>query len=303
MSFINTSSLLSSVSGAVSKVSGAATKFDPSSVRLGAANLIKGGMSSVSGQLSGALSSIGGPMGGLGALAGGAIGGALAGKVSGIIGGAIGGVIGSNLNTPLSASGAGNDPNIVFGSSEDPTSQVNSPATDWRVKIRCPAFESVVVFPLLPSITFGYKANYNPQSLTHSNYSTYFYQSSEVDLIQITAEFPVQTVAEGEELILAINFFKASTKMYFGSSTNGGNPPPIVFLSGFGERILSEIPCVVTSFQHTMPNEVDYIRCSDTRVPTFSNMTISLQPVVSRAKARQFNHDAYRIAPHSTGFM
>jgi hypothetical protein len=58
----------------------------------------------------------------------------------------------------------------------------------------------------------------------------------------------------------AIYFFRAATKMFFGTGANVGNPPPIVFLDGYGSHYFPHVPCVITSFQHTMPAEVDYIQ-------------------------------------------
>lgn len=162
---------------------------------------------------------------------------------------------------------------------------------DWRIRIACPAFGigMKVLFPILPSITVSYTANYSTQALTHSNYKSFFYDSSEVAAIQISGDFPIQTAAEGEVLMQNINFFKATTKMFFGTGANAGNPPPIVFLDGYGEQYFPHVPCVVTSFQHTMPNDVDYINCNNVRLPTMSQLQVSLQPVVSRAKAGQFD--------------
>ena len=58
----------------------------------------------------------------------------------------------------------------------------------------------------------------------------------------------------------AIYFFRAATKMFFGQGANVGNPPPIVFLDGYGSHYFPHVPCVITTFQHTMPAEVDYIQ-------------------------------------------
>lgn len=163
-----------------------------------------------------------------------------------------------------------------------------------------------VVFPYTPQISITHTANYTEQKLTHSNYTNYFYDNSAVSAINISGEFTVQSVDEGQYLLAAIYFFRSVTKMFFGADPNAGNPPPLVYLNGYGQYYLPNVPCVVTSFQHTMPADVDYIdipepsatasgynpqyvsaRLNSTRMPTSSTMVLSLQPIYSRSAQSQ----------------
>jgi len=117
-----------------------------------------------------------------------------------------------------------------------------------------------VIFPYTPSLTVQHQARYNPQQLTHSNYNNYFYEGSEVQSIQITADFTVQNTAEAAYFLGAIYFFRAATKMFYGESGKyQGAPPPIVYLDGYGTHYLPHVPTIITNFSHTMPAEVDYI--------------------------------------------
>lgn len=163
-----------------------------------------------------------------------------------------------------------------------------------------------VVFPYTPQITVTHTASYSEQKLTHSNYTNYFYDSSAVSAININGEFTVQSVDEGQYLLACIYFFRSITKMFVGNDPQAGNPPPLVYLNGYGQYYLPNVPCVVTSFQHTMPADVDYIdipepsatstgynpqlvsaRLNSTRLPTSSTMILSLQPIYSRAAQSQ----------------
>ena len=117
-----------------------------------------------------------------------------------------------------------------------------------------------VIFPYTPSIQVSHVANYSATTPVHSNYSQQFYTNSEVSDITIGGEFTVQGIDEGKYLLAAIYFFRAATKMFFGSGDNAGNPPPLVFLDGYGSHYFPHVPCVITNFTHTMPNEVDYIQ-------------------------------------------
>ena len=232
---------------------------------------------------------------------------------------------------------AGSVFNINFHSTDG---SAISPDDDWRVRISMsrtmasmfydnPAKSllralnsrtgtSGVVFPYTPTVTLSHTARYQSQSLTHSNYSSYFYDGSEIGAIQINGEFTVQNIAEGQYLMAAIQFFRICTKMFFGRDQYAGSPPPLVFLDGYGDAYLPHIPCVVTQFSHSMQGEVDYVPVpigvdigtngilpvgppsrNDSyggvvRLPTSSTITVSLQPVYSRKNiAENFTLERY----------
>lgn len=206
--------------------------------------------------------------------------------------------------------------------------------TDWRLKIslaqsadyfyKNPEDAGVmnplgptggVIFPYTPQVSVTHAARYGSQNLTHSNYTNYFYEGSEVQAISISGDFTVQNVAEGQYLLAAIYFFRAATKMFFGQGSKVGNPPPMVFLTGYGSHYFPNVPCVVTSFQHTLPQEVDYIAIptgggqtvaqdsgrpvssQTTRVPTNSSLTVSLQPIYTRANL----YDKFNLEDFAAG--
>ena len=173
---------------------------------------------------------------------------------------------------------------------------------DWRVRISVqPAIQNIfytyplvptngVIFPYTPAVTINHVARYGTSQLTHSNYTSYFYEGSEVQNITINGEFTVQNIAEGQYLIAAIQFFRSCTKMFYGASALAGTPPPMVFLDGYGGTYLPHVPCVITQFSHTMPADVDYVNIpvvnlggpATTRLPTNSTLAITLQPIYSR---------------------
>jgi hypothetical protein len=203
-------------------------------------------------------------------------------------------------------------PGVNVVNANDPTNPLGN---DWRVRISWPPAvlqrlgnplfaplgqTNGVIFPYTPSITVTHNARYTEQALTHSNYKNYFYEGSDVAAITITGDFTVQNTAEGLYLLAAIYFFRSSTKMFFGNEDSAGNPPPMVFLDGYGDFYFPHVPCVVTSFQHTMPQDCDYLEIHYTggalgtagsqsntslqtaRLPTTSQITLTIQPVYSR---------------------
>ena len=206
------------------------------------------------------------------------------------------------------------------------------PEDDWRVRISLqpslakyfyndsnnPLLNHLVqtngvIFPYTPQIQVTHQARYNPQIVTHSNYASYFYEGSEVQSISIQGDFTVQNVGEGQYLMAAIHFFRSVTKMFFGRDVYAGAPPPIVFLNGFGSLYFPNVSCVVTTFSHTMPSEVDYIeiplaqslnnyagnsinltRQNLVRLPTASSLSVTLQPIYSRTNiGNNFNLQSF----------
>lgn len=209
---------------------------------------------------------------------------------------------------------------------------------DWKVKIYIKSSSKIlywqdkpgilwpltktdgVVFPYTPSITITQTAGYGSVKPTHSNYPAYYYESSEVQAINVSGDFTIKNTEEGQYLLACIYFLRACTKMFYGQSRYAGNPPPIVFLSGYGAELLPNVPCVVTSFQQVMTPEVDYIEVPSllqdpryfdnsgappadesvsagkgrsTRLPTTCQLQVTLQPVYSRLRQRTFSLDKF----------
>jgi hypothetical protein len=152
---------------------------------------------------------------------------------------------------------------------------------DWRVRLRISPGAPVlyndssnallsplrntdgVVFPYTPTIQTNYAANYDKYDLIHSNYRGYFYKNSSVGEININGTFTAQDTREATYLLAVIHFFRSVTKMFYGQDLKfRGTPPPLCFLSGFGEMQYNNHPCLVTNFQYNLPNDVDYISVS-----------------------------------------
>ena len=180
-----------------------------------------------------------------------------------------------------------------------------------------------VIFPYTPQVSVTHTARYGSQQLTHSNYTNYSYEGSEVAAISITGDFTAQNAKEAAYVLACIHFFRSATKMWFGQGSNVGSPPPMLFLSGYGANYFPNVPCVLTSFQHSMPQDVDYVQAAkfvngtktevkevpmgagtqfasanytekqstevattneqSTMVPTLSQIQITLQPIYSRS--------------------
>jgi hypothetical protein len=120
-----------------------------------------------------------------------------------------------------------------------------------------------VIFPYTPQVQMSYRAKYNSYELVHSNYRGAFYQNSSVDDISIRGTFTAQDTNEAAYVLAVIHFFRSVTKMFYGQDKQRGAPPPLVYLSGLGDYQFNNHPAVVTSFDYSLPADVDYIRANN----------------------------------------
>ena len=195
---------------------------------------------------------------------------------------------------------------------------------DWRVSISIPPvikglqsdllsplIESGerMIFPFTPSVIFSHSASYSSMQPVHTNYPFYNYQNSAVDAITVSGDFFIETNDDAEYWVAAVTFLRTLTKMFYGDNgPNTGNPPPIVKFNGYGEYVFKNVPCVVTSFNVDLPQDVDYIKTNlsgatsigadragspdgtpGTWVPAQSLMAVTLQPIYSRLHVEQFS--------------
>ena len=189
---------------------------------------------------------------------------------------------------------------------------------DWRVRVSTnwsvfdsPMFALLertggVVWPYMPNISVKTKANYNPVEATHSNYSFYSYKNSVVEDIDISGEFSCETEEDAAYWIAATTFFKTATKMFFGQSSQAGNPPIICNLSGYGASVFDKVPVIIKSFSVDLKDDVNYIRCNEpfgtnTWVPVMSTISITVSPIYNRARLRQFDLKQYAAGKMTQG--
>ena len=184
--------------------------------------------------------------------------------------------------------------------------------SDWRVKISVPQkYRSSspllapinktggnMIFPYTPTIILSHSANYNSLNPVHTNYPFQIYENSQADDITVTGEFIVENSDEGKYWIACIHFLRTITKMnYGGDGADAGAPPMTVRLSGYGDYVFNNVPCVVTNFTVDLPSDVDYIATplSDgtssgtTWAPTQSQISVTLRPTYSRRRVSEFN--------------
>lgn len=169
---------------------------------------------------------------------------------------------------------------------------------DWRVRINAPLGWGEIVFPVLPTITLGFKSNYTSTELVHTNYPFLAYKNSSPDDISISCEWPVESVTDGEEYLEMLLLGRTLTKMFYGTGQEVGQPPPICSLQGYSlggaSKILPPTPVVVKSFSTDYKDDISYLQVGQDYVPRLSSVNITVTPVYSRTAQRYFDLSAYR---------
>tara|TARA_A200000159_G_scaffold161034_1_gene182196 strand:+ start:638 stop:1552 length:915 start_codon:yes stop_codon:yes gene_type:complete len=205
------------------------------------------------------------------------------------------------------------------------TNKAKAVAKDWRVSLSVPESikqyikkgglleplvrtDSKMIFPYTPTIYVSHQASYNPLQPVHTNYPYYAYENSRVGQMTITGEFFVQNSLEAKYWVAAVHFLRTVTKMSYGeNSPNRGQPPPVLFLNGYGDYTFNQVPVIVTNFQFDLKREVDYISTGlgsteqadddggvysldkNAWAPSESMITVEVVPQYSRNQISQFN--------------
>jgi hypothetical protein len=146
-------------------------------------------------------------------------------------------------------------------------------ANDWRVRLSLAnwtAFKTSpvlkplkdaggLIFPYTPDINIQSSATYSKIQTVHTNYTFQAFQHSDPGAITISAPMNVEDATQGLYWIAAVHYLRSLTKMFTGSDPKAGNPPPVVFLNGYGNYVFKNIPVVVTSMQVQLNAQCDYI--------------------------------------------
>jgi len=144
---------------------------------------------------------------------------------------------------------------------------------DWRVRLSLANWTSFkgspvlqplkdaggLIFPYTPTISLASAATYNKIDTTHTNYTFQAFKNTEPGAITITAPMNVEDATQGLYWIAAVHYLRSLTKMFAGNDPKAGNPPPIVFLNGYGNYVFKNVPVVVTGFTTTLDASCDYI--------------------------------------------
>lgn len=146
-------------------------------------------------------------------------------------------------------------------------------ANDWRVRLSLPTWPSFrtspvlkplkeaggLIFPYTPQISIRSQARYGAENIVHSNFQFQAYKNSDPGSIEVVAPMNVEDASQALYWIAAVHYLRSVSKMFSGNDPKAGNPPPIIFLNGYGNYVFKNVPVVVTSFNLQLPQDCDYI--------------------------------------------
>ena len=149
-------------------------------------------------------------------------------------------------------------------------------ANDWRVRLSIANWSSFktspvlaplvqaggLIFPYTPQIGIQSSAKYAAMSTTHTNYNFQAYQNSDPGSIHIEAPMYVEDATQALYWIAMVHYLRSMTKMFTGSDAKAGNPPPVVYLNGYGNYVFKNIPVVITRMSVSLDAASDYISCN-----------------------------------------
>ena len=172
-----------------------------------------------------------------------------------------------SINLPAAGEAIGDIMGAISAFTED------THANDWRVRLSLANWTSFksspvlaplkdsggLIFPYTPKISMRSGATYSKIDTVHTNYSFQAFKNSDPGSISITAPMYVSDPAEGLYWIAMVHYLRSLTKMFSGNDPKAGNPPPIIFLNGYGNYVFKNVPVVVTSMEVSLDDKCDYI--------------------------------------------
>jgi len=174
---------------------------------------------------------------------------------------------------------------------------------DPNNKLLAPLLETDgILFPYTPTVSVSHTAQYTGAHPTHSNYVQHSYNASSVDAISIDGYFTANNADEARYVFAVLHFLRSSYKMFFGSDSLKGTPPPVLRLSGYGPFNYNSVPCVLSNFSEIMSADRDYIEvplagspdaATKTMIPTYMNMTMTLNPIYTKDQISNFSLNSF----------
>lgn len=158
-------------------------------------------------------------------------------------------------------------------------------------------------FMYTPQIEYSHDVKYEAYNLVHTNYQPYAYSRSENPTIGISCKFSAHTVDHFMYCEKAIRFLRTYTKMNYGrNDPQRGQPPRILRLFAYGEKMFNDVPVVISKFNMTFPEDCDYVTLDTTTTGQTGLMQSSLSKSAGggRSSAQYSENDPRRTDSGAT---
>jgi len=196
-----------------------------------------------------------------------------------------------SINLPAAGEAVGSVLSAVsmFSNTDNPNDfRVRLSLANWSSFTNSPVLKPLkdaggLIFPYTPAIQMRSAANYGHEPTVHNNYPVTYYKNSDPGTITIDAPMHVEDPTQALYWIAALHYLKSLTKMFEGYDALAGNPPPIVYLNGYGNYVLKNIPVVVESVTAELNADSDYISTNvvGTEAGNISNIADSVGGLAS----------------------
>ena len=115
-------------------------------------------------------------------------------------------------------------------------------------------------FMYTPQIEYSHDVKYEAYNLVHTNYQPYAFSRSENPSLSLNCKFSAHTKDHFMHCEKAIRFLRTYSKMNYGrNDLQRGQPPRILRLFAYGEKMFNDVPVVISKFSMTFPEDCDYV--------------------------------------------
>jgi len=143
----------------------------------------------------------------------------------------------------------------------------------------------ILEFPYTPQIDYSNDVKYDQFNLAHTNYQPYAYVRTENPQISLNCKFSAHTKDHFNMSERAIRFLRTYTKMNYGrEDEQRGQSPRILRFYAYGNGMFNNIPVVISKFNITFPEDVDYIK-GTVNIVDNKQKTTNVENVGSRSTA------------------
>lgn len=137
---------------------------------------------------------------------------------------------------------------------------------------------SKVIFEASSPVSESASVNYDDFNIVHLPTNIWAFRNSTGRHFSISGKLVSRSVSEANTNASYLNIVRAWKSPDFG---NSGATPPIIFLSAYNNKNLTNVPCILRSYSWVYPDEVDYIFTSNEPMPVIGNLNIDLDEAYS----------------------
>lgn len=160
------------------------------------------------------------------------------------------------------------------------------------------AVPNTIILDVMPTISESRSVNYEPFTPIHHPGEIMKYRGTSGRKWSVSGRFIARNSNEATLNQIYMNVIRAWTMPFYGEGTANdaelkrylGAPPPILTLSAYGSQNIKNVKCVLTNYDWSWPNDVDYIPTNNGEpFPVIINVSISLEETWSPSEFSGFD--------------